>query len=362
MNLRKPWSLWCLLAAVAALTVGEVRGEDTIDIPKPSAAGQGSPADLRSQIYTHPKRGFTVAVPPSAQVLEKNEQDPQISIRSRKGYVINVQAGTTKRETPLAEMSRFLEERYLGEGKPWTSRGAERRVTVAGLPGHEVQYEGNNTRARVIIVRGQESDFVFIFFAAEREFQKLEHEFDWVLTHFRPGPNDLPQPEAVFSIKTKEFSHPGYGFTILYPADWVYTKPAPMTAMFSGKEGSAGYSAIVSVQNVASRGAKDSEDAARMALADLRNYLAGTVRKLVYLEDRPWLYERDDLKLNGREVVMSYVHAGQRFQKRIVVVPRPFQAIAHIWSYTAPVDVYPIFNRIAERMLKSWTVLTSTGS
>jgi len=99
-----------------------------------------------------------------------------------------------------------------------------------------------------------------------------------------------------------------------------------------------------------------------MALADLRNYLAGTVRKLVFLEDRPWLYERDDLKLNGREVVMSYVHAGQRFKKRIVVVPRPFQAIAHIWSYTAPVDVYPIFSRIAERMLKSWSVLTSTGS
>ena len=87
--------------------------------------------------YTNAKFGFTMAVPPGAEVAER-EGTNQISVRSRKGYVINVQVGSKRPDVPLARMSTLLEPKYLGEGKPWSARVKEWAMEVAGLPAYNV--------------------------------------------------------------------------------------------------------------------------------------------------------------------------------------------------------------------------------
>jgi hypothetical protein len=59
----------------------------------------------------------------------------------------------------------------------------------------------------------------------------------------------------------------------------------------------------------------------------------------------------------GRELNASYIHAGQKFRKVAFVIPRPKQAIVHIWSYTAPEQDFAAFQPLTEKMLRSWTIL-----
>ena len=66
---------------------------------KAAAALTGSTAKPRH--YTNAKLGFTMAVPLGAEVVER-EGTNQISVRSRKGYVINVQVGPKRLDVPLA--------------------------------------------------------------------------------------------------------------------------------------------------------------------------------------------------------------------------------------------------------------------
>ena len=143
-----------------------------------------------AQIYTHPKNGFVVIAPPGARISDK-AKGQQISIRSNKGYAVNLQSGLARPDIPLARMSALLEEKYLGDGKIWTARTKERRLIVAGLPAYETIYVGNSMRTRVIITRGNTNDSVFIFIAPNRHFDTLQHEFNWIVDNFKPGYEDV---------------------------------------------------------------------------------------------------------------------------------------------------------------------------
>ncbi|NQV99207.1 MAG: hypothetical protein HQ483_05890 [Rhodospirillales bacterium] len=317
--------------------------------------------DSKSKIYTHPVRGFTIAIPPGSQVLERDEENPQISIRSRKGYMVSLQTGPAKPEIPLTEMPLRLEAKYLGPGRPWSRKVDQAHKQIGGLPAIEVHYEGVNSRARIDIIRGARTDHVFIFFAAEREYKSLMHEYDWMLSHFRPGPDDIIIPQVTLSSSSSVFNETGYGYSIRYPVEWTSDVPSRMTVMFSGKEGSPAYSAIVSVQNIAPPGADTAEAAAELALASLIESLQKSVQGLRHIEERPWDYLRDAYQLKGREIILSYNHAGQGFMKRIIVVPRPDQNLAHIWSYTAPIGIFETYAETANRMLMSWKILAANG-
>lgn len=320
---------------------------------------QDGQENTQTKIYTHPVRGFSIAVPPGVQLLERNEKNPQISIRSRKGYMISIQTGPARPEVPLETMPARLEAKYLGDGKPWSHKKTQTNRTISGLPAVEGIYEGANMKARVDIIRGLRTDHVFIFFAASREYENLEHEFEWMLSNFLPGPDDIETPVVTMPTDSAVFAESGYGYSIRYPSGWIYSKPSHMTAMFSGAEGDPAYSALISVQNVAPAGVKDAEEAAQSALSNLKASLAQSVQKLQYLEDKPWEYLRGAHHLIGREITVSYIHGGQAFMKRVIVVPRPFQKLAHIWSYTAPVDIFKTYVETANRMLNSWTILAS---
>ena len=153
------------------------------------------------------------------------------------------------------------------------------------------------------------------------------------------------------------FEEPGYGYSIRYPKDWVHMKPSKMTATFSGIEGSAAYSAIVSVQNISPPQVETSEDAASLALSELKESLQKSVLSLHVQYDKPWDYTRKPFHLSGRELIVSYTHAGQKFLKKIIILPRPFRKLAHIWSYTAPAKIFDTYRETANKMLLSWIIL-----
>jgi len=318
-------------------------------------------APPQPKAYTHPKVGYALVVPPGVEVVER-KKGKQLSLRARKGYVINIQTGPKRPNIPLSRMSALLEEKYLGAGKPWAARGAENALQVGGLPAFNVLYEGSASKTRVVVARGDTNDYVMIFIAPERAFKKLEKEFEWILSNFRPGPKDLASPTRHLSKaktdSTQRFSEPGYGYVIDYPTDWEMTKPANMATMFSGREGTPAYSALIGVQNIAPPGANGPEEAAARAFNQLKSSLGNAVRRFTIVGDQAWTYRRGQTNLAGRLLEATYVHGRETFRKRIIVVARPNGTVAHVWSYTAPQRQFAVLQPFAERMLQSWTILT----
>lgn len=322
------------------------------------------------QTYLHPVRKFTLAIPPGMEVFERGET-VQVSIRSRQGYMINVQTGDAKPEVSLAQMTAKLEAQYLGPGKPWSQKTNQRTLSVAGLAAKETIYEGAGTRVRVVIARGEKSDFVFMFFAPRESYESLAPKFDWFLANFQPNPTERltamgggPSPGALSSktgVAPKRFAEPGYGYSIQYPGDWVVTLSSANTATFSGKKGTDAFHAIVSIQNVKPPEAKTPAQAALRALADLKASLSREASNVVFVGEQPLTYKNENLSLEGRQIVVTYTFAGERYRKWALVVPRPSGTVAHIWSYTAPDSRFRTFRPFADAMLKSWTIRPGKG-
>ncbi len=338
------------LSATATAQTGPSVVASRIDgAPEPQA---------KSRIYTHPEKGFSVAVPPGAEIIERGEKK-QLTIRSRDGYAINIQSGPTQAHIPLARMPAVLEAKYLGQGKPWSHRTGSREAKAGGLPAFAVDYVGSSSKTRVVVSRGGRNDFVFIFVAPDTEFARLESEFEWILEQFRPGVDDLravAAPAAKAPSRTRRFAEPGFGYSIDYPGAWEITNPSEMATMFSGKEGTRAYAAIVGVQNIEPPGAADGFDAAKRALNQLKGALSNAVRQLKFEGEGDWAYKRGGMTLQGRQVSATYDHGGRKFRKLMIVVPRPSGPIAHIWSFTAPEKEFAEFKPLAKRMLESWTI------
>jgi hypothetical protein len=358
------------LGSMPSQTMGQAIGQSMPLTPKQPVA----------EVFTHAKLGFTVIAPPGAS-LKNTDDGHQLAIRSIKGFAINIQAGPARPDIPLKRMSALLETRYLGAGKPWDMRGTERSLTVSGLPAYEVKYGGSSSQARVVVARGQINDYVFIFMAPHHQFIKLGHEFDWVLQQFKSGAREIaskgnapvsrqalakqpqhkpiPVQPAARKVSSQHFSEPGFGYAIDYPSDWEFNKPAKMTTMFSGREGTPAYAAIIGVQNIQPSGAANGDESVNRALNQLKSSLGNAVRDLKVLQDSTWAYQRDGRRLLGRQVTVSYTHAEQRFRKQLIVIPRPSGNVAHVWSYTAPERQFASFQPIATRMLSSWRILSA---
>jgi len=321
--------------------------------PKPVTPSHKQPV----QTFSHPTLGYTLAVPPDGKVFERNDGSAQVSIRSRKGYKITVQAGKTRHQISLTGLSAIIEDKYLGRGKPWRQRLGERATQVAGLSAYAVDYEGSNNRAQVVFVRGRKLDYVFIFLAGLREYPRFIHEFEWVLNNFHPAQGEGTAKASQFQTKARKFSSPKFGYSMLYPADWEQSEPAKMTMMFGGRSGTPAYTSVVSIQNIEPPGAVNSKDALKRAIADLKTSLGRSAPGVSFSVDQPWAYNRGDIQMQGRELNVTYMYSGQKFRKVIFVIPRLFQTIVYVWSYTAPDKDFQAFQPLAEQMLKSWTII-----
>ncbi len=339
----------------------------------PAKQGQPQPAKKAGiKTYLHPIRKFTLAIPPGTEVSERGKT-VHVSIRSYQGFMINIQTEDVNRKVSLLQMAAKLEAQYMGKGRPWSSKLDQVPTTVAGLEGIETVYQGAGTRVKVIIARGRKTDFVFMFFAPLDAFEKLLPKFDWVLASFRPNPADVPamamagaKPPASKGISPvfpypKRFAEPGYGYTIQYPREWVVDKPSATKATFSGKKGTDAFQAVVAIQNVQPPSAKTPKQAVDQAFADLMGSLKKKASDVSIIGEKPLIYKKAEMNLQGRQIVVTYTFSGLRFRKWASVLPRPDGTVAYIWSYTAPEKGFETFRPLADAMLKSWTIKPGNG-
>lgn len=381
-----------LLLGLAVLMTGCLatppRPSPTAD--EKAAAEQGHPQGPfeaepvgEPSVYTHPQKGYTVGVPAGAAVAERPDERGDIAIRSRRGYVISIQVGELNSGLTLKQMSARMEERYLGTGKPWGRKLSEREAHMGTKPALDALYEGSNSRTRVLIIR-DDRDYVFMFFAPPDSFSKLEPEFEWVMTTFRPHASGSPKeaarkpgpaaeavapsappaappgaPPPAPALENRRFAEAAFGFAIDYPAEWVIER-TPHMLVFSGAPGSDSYFATVSVQNVQPAVAQAPQQAADAALVDLKRGLDGEARDVQYFGEGNFTYSRDGVNLVGHKFLATYSHQGQRFRKWAMILPRPDRPVAHVWLYTAPENRFETYRPVAENMLKSWSLLLAT--
>lgn len=327
----------------------------------PADAAPETGAEVRS--FQHPVRKFIIPVPRGVQISEPGKD--RVVLDSRQGYRIIVQTNDANPNIPLPRLNDKFESQYLGETKPLSVKLDEQPTTVAGLPAIDAKYQGAGSLARLVMARGQKTDFVFMFFASRDRYEKLQPEFQWLLDNFRPDPADNSATAGLSSVraapsapvaKAKRFADAGYGYAIQYPGDWLLAKPSATIATFSGPKGTDAYFAIVSIQNVQPPAATSSAQATQAAIADHKAMLEREARDVVLHGEQPLTYKNGRLSLAGRQMLVTYSFGGERYRRWAIVVPRPAGTVTHVWTYTAPESKFETFRPIADAMLKSWTI------
>ncbi len=379
------------LGTPAPLATGEpMQSASTQAGPQIGLYGDGSILEPgKPAVYQDKARGYMLVAPPSARIQPRGDSG-QIAIQSRTGYAVNIQTGDSNPSQPLQGMLAKLEMQYLGDGKPWSRKISDDSMVLAGLPARVAVYGATSTRTRVVIARGQKTDFVFMFFAPVALFEKLSSEFEWILASFRPGQEEIPKVAAVVEpppakpepaplrakgaassdpagrpqtapkepaqVQGNVFSENGYGYRLEYPIEWMVEKPSAFTNVFSGKPGTPAYEAIVAVQNVQSNAVKNADEAALAIFSGLKSDLSGQAAGVDFIGEKPITYSKHGLTLVGRQFVATYNHQGRKFRKWALVLPRPDGNVAHIWSYTAPMDQFDAFRPVAESILNSFLI------
>ena len=134
-------------------------------------AAAGAAAEAQASTYVDPQSRFTIAVPPGAELVDVGN-GLEFSIRSRAGYAINVQTAEANLNMGLDEMVWRFENQHLGPSKAVSTKLSERFATIGGLSAYDAVYEGSRTRMRVVIARGAETDYAFLYLRAGSEIRR----------------------------------------------------------------------------------------------------------------------------------------------------------------------------------------------
>ncbi len=154
----------------------------------------------------------------------------------------------------------------------------------------------------------------------------------------------------------KIFNEKGFGYSIQYPADWVYNKQQAHILLFSRKEGADKYVPIVGIQNLLStksRGGKFKNTSA--VIDDFQNQLKITKHAKVFPAE-PYVYNRSNMTLAGQQFVAEYNYKGVNNKQYLVVLPRINGDVFHVFIYSAPADQYEKYLDTAKAMLDSWII------
>ena len=332
-------------------------------------------ADAQVSTYVDPQSRFTIAVPPGAVLVDVGN-GLEFSIRSRTGYAINVQTAEANVNMDLDEMVQRFENQHLGPSKAVSAKLSERFSTIAGLSAYDAVYEGSRTRMRVVIARGAETDYAFLFFAPPRNFTDLVDEFDAVLATFRPSERETVataspparKPAAADAMENRSASADGgrrfvagtLGYAIDYPHDWTVDRPSEFVVVFGGEEGGEQYYNTVTIQNIAPDAAGDPRQAVAAVISDLKSAFSAHAESVEFLDEGQYVYDRDGVRLMGHQFLVTYSRGGYRFKQWTIVMPRTAEPVAHVWSYASPETQFPAAQRIARLMLDSW-VLNAVG-
>lgn len=154
----------------------------------------------------------------------------------------------------------------------------------------------------------------------------------------------------------KNFNEKGFGYSIQYPADWIYNKQAAHMLLFSRKEGTDKYIPIVGIQNLLSTKSKDGKYQNTAAvIEDFQNQLKITKHAKVFPSE-PYIYNRNNLKLSGQQFLAEYNYRGANLKQYLVVIPRANGDVFHVFIYSTPVDQYEKYLDRAKAMLDSWII------
>lgn len=348
-----------ILVVSAALAAGLVGGL-IAEVPyRPAAAqvtGRPTPGDEPGEggAYVHPGKKFSLSMPPGARWVDPGGR-VDVTIRSPKGYAVNVQTGAVNFSLDLPGMAAKLEAVYLGPNKTWQRKTGERTLKIAGLPAYDALYEGVGVRARVVVVRGATTDFVFMFFARPGIFDSVTPEFDALLRGFRPAAEELAAAlSAPGAAETRRrFESPAYA--IGYPADWKQSSPRPDIILFRADAGSGQADVSVAIQDVAVDPGGNPGQAVARVVAELKSQLAAGASDVVYLDNGDFAGDGASAG-SGWQFQVVYTLQGERVQQRSIIVPAARQGVIHIWTYAAPSLDFERFRPVAESMLATWTL------
>lgn len=317
----------------------------------------------KPMLFRHPKLGYLVAIPPDA-IVEHRDEINGIAMKSRKGYMITLQSGAAKTGTPLSELMSKLEQRYLGNGRPWSRKLGEKPTKLAGLDAFESLYEGAGSKVRVVVTRGSKLDYAFIFIAPPNEFPKLIGHFNWVLQSFRPvsvtsamglGSKQGDGLNEMMSGNVRHMTDIELGFTIDYPNSWIVEKGNGPFVVISGKKGTPAYFATINIQNIYPKtGTTNVTQATQNVVASLKRQLKQADSSVSFPGQGAYAYSQQGLILNGLQFTVLYERDGEKFRQWTVVLTRPDNTVVHVWSYAAPEDRYDRFGAIAGKMLETW--------
>lgn len=333
-------------------------------------AAAGAAAEAQVSVHVDPQSRFTIAVPAGAELVDVGN-GLEFSIRSRKGYIINVQTAQANSDMGLDEMVRRFENQHLGPSKTVVAKLSERFSTIGGLSAYDAVYEGARTRMRVVIARGAETDYAFLFFAPPRSFVDLGGEFDFVLGTFQPSEREkvatesaAREPTAADTMEIRSASADGgrrfvagtLGYAIDYPDHWTVDRPSEFVVIFGGEEGSEQYYNTVTIQNIAPDAAADARQAVSTVLSDLKSAFSTHAESVQFLDEAQYVYDRGGVRLTGHQFLVTYSRGDLRFKQWTIVMPRTAEPVAHVWSYASPETQFPAAQRIARLMLDSWVL------
>jgi len=311
--------------------------------PTPPVTGKTSAEVL---MYEHPRIGYQLAVPPGVQ-LEDRGDERGITLSSRKGYLINVQTGSSNPSASTHDLLARLEAQYLGPGRPWSVKIEEAKTSVAGLDSLQAIYEGSGSRIRVIVARGKTLDYVFFFFSSPENFKKHEADFNWLLENFQPVAADKLSGTMGNVLK---FNGASLGYMMDYPETWVFEQTGNHSVVFSGKPGTPEYFATVNIQNI---GGNDSA----ALTSQLKRDIARIDGAATFADDTPFHYSKDGRVMQGHQFSVSYNRDGNRYRQWSVAIPRRDGKLIHLWSYAAPDDRFARHAPVAGKMLGTWTII-----
>ena len=319
-----------------------------------------------AMMFRHPKQGYLIAIPPGA-IVEHRDEVSGIAMKSREGYLITVQTSVAKSGTPLPDLMSKLEQRYLGNGRPWSRKLGGQPAKLAGLAAYEAMYEGAGSMVRVIITRDTKYEHAFIFIAPPQEFNKLDVNFNWVLQSFRPAYGGMDGNVSagagdglveMMEGKVQNLENNGLGFTIDYPVSWGVKQGSDPYVVISGKKGTPGFFATITIQNVDSpAGVANITQATQRVVTDLKRQLKEADPSVRFPGQGAYPYVKNGVTLNGLQFTVEYEQSGQKYKQWSVVLARPNNGVVHVWSYAAPEDRYQRYGAIAGHILQSWRII-----
>ncbi len=330
-----------------------------------------------SKIYTHPSKGFTLYIPNSA-VLNEREPPVDITLNSRQGWGMTIQSAPANPSLTIEDLAARLETKYLGEQKTWSQKIQGTRRIFKGYEAYDSIYDGSGMRARVVIIRSPSFDYVLMFIAPSDLYISTANEFESILLSFEPTHrnaqhhnDDLsdttlnPQRQASASHLSdpliQEAPHqtdfanldiPTLGYSILYPTTWRVGKPDDFTVVFTGPSKSEAAKLAVTIQNVSSAEATPPDQMANAILQQLKIQMAYSASDVKHVGGG----EIAIAGRNGVQLVSDYNRGPLPYRQWSIIIPRSENNIVHVWTYTAPQNLFNDFSAVMETMVNSWSL------